>query len=79
MVSRQLHRQYSILFPNEYRIATRNELGKVDENFSNISVFHDIGQFLMQDIRDLREMITPSKTDSGDGKLPRKSGRKIFV
>ncbi|RJE21205.1 hypothetical protein PHISCL_06448 [Aspergillus sclerotialis] len=47
---------------------TSNDL-QDEESYSNISVFQDIQQTLMSDIRSLRERIKPNKTDSGDGKL----------
>ncbi|CAI7643287.1 hypothetical protein PCG10_003432 [Penicillium crustosum] len=37
-----------------------------EENFSNISVLFGLGQVLMPDIRKLREIIKPSKTNRGD-------------
>ncbi|TQB70240.1 ATP-dependent DNA helicase II subunit 2 [Monascus purpureus] len=43
-----------------------NDLAKDDDSFSNISVFRNIGQVLMPDIRTLRELVKPSHTDDGD-------------
>ncbi|KAJ5212171.1 uncharacterized protein N7498_003817 [Penicillium cinerascens] len=44
---------------------TSNELEE-DPSFSNISVIQNIGQFLMPDIRKLRDCIKPSQTNKGD-------------
>ncbi|KAL2868659.1 ATP-dependent DNA helicase 2 subunit KU80 [Aspergillus lucknowensis] len=44
---------------------TNNEL-QDDSHFSNISVFSEIKQFLMPDLRQLKDEIKPSSTDKGD-------------
>ncbi|KAJ9221879.1 hypothetical protein DTO027B5_4632 [Paecilomyces variotii] len=44
---------------------TDNEL-QDDENFSHITVFKEIGQVLMPDLRNLRDQIKPSNSDAGD-------------
>ncbi|KAJ5891195.1 ATP-dependent DNA helicase II subunit 2 [Penicillium subrubescens] len=44
---------------------TSNEL-REDTSFSKISVLRNLGQFLMADIRQLREAIKPSQTNKGD-------------
>ncbi|KAI9736792.1 MAG: ATP-dependent DNA helicase II subunit 2 [Cirrosporium novae-zelandiae] len=45
---------------------TNNELSKDADNYGNISVLHDIGQFLLSDLKDLKEKIKVNDTDSGD-------------
>ncbi|KAL1971063.1 hypothetical protein VTN77DRAFT_14 [Rasamsonia byssochlamydoides] len=44
---------------------TSNEL-QDDDSYSHITVFQEIGQVLMPDLRKLRELIQPSNTDEGD-------------
>ncbi|KAF7506322.1 ATP-dependent DNA helicase II subunit 2 [Endocarpon pusillum] len=44
---------------------TKNELA-ADESYAHITLFHPISQILMPDLRRLREVIKPSKTDQGD-------------
>ncbi|OQD87132.1 hypothetical protein PENANT_c006G03625 [Penicillium antarcticum] len=44
---------------------THNELDE-EANYHNISVLSDLGQVLMPDIRRLREIIKPSRTNRGD-------------
>ncbi|KAF2834504.1 putative Ku family DNA helicase [Patellaria atrata CBS 101060] len=46
---------------------TNNALnGEDDDNYQNISVLAPLGQFLMPDIRRLKDLIRPSKTEEGD-------------
>ena len=51
---------------NKRETATDNEL-ESDPNYHNISLLHPIQQFLMPQLRAVRESIQPSKTDQGDG------------
>ncbi|KAF4759773.1 hypothetical protein HAV15_005773 [Penicillium sp. str.  len=59
-VARQLRLAWSV--SGQMELSTTWE----EENFSNISVLFGLGQVLMPDIRKLREIIKPSKTNRGD-------------
>ncbi|EGE01805.1 Ku family DNA helicase [Trichophyton equinum CBS 127.97] len=43
-----------------------------DPSYKNISIFKEIGQALMPDLRELRSLIKPSNTDNGDAKYCKK-------
>ena len=43
-----------------------NELASDDDSFSNISVFQEIGQVLMPDLRRLQDLIIPNSTSEGE-------------
>ncbi|KAK6529171.1 ATP-dependent DNA helicase II subunit 2 [Arthrobotrys megalospora] len=44
-----------------------NGLVQNDDNYTNISVLNPMGQFLMPQIRGLKKLLGPSRTDQGDG------------